>query len=131
MVETVRSELPNLWRSMNEPLRLQAFLSDLPHTIGRFKRQACYARSSTDVSKRGRPRDFRLWHGPNLVREGRAVPLCPGRSDVDLFGYGESVVDLNSEIPHRALNLLVPQQKLHCRQIASAAVDECCLGSAQ
>jgi hypothetical protein len=48
----------------------------------------------------------------------------------DLFGYGESVVNLNAEIAHRALNLLVPQQKLHCPQVASAAVDECRLGSA-
>jgi hypothetical protein len=48
-----------------------------------------------------------------------------------LFGYGESVVDLNSEIPHRALNLLVSQQKLHGPQIASAAVDKGRFGSTQ
>jgi hypothetical protein len=30
MAETIRSELPNLWRSMNEPPRLPAFVSDLP-----------------------------------------------------------------------------------------------------
>jgi hypothetical protein len=39
---------------------------------------------------------------------GRAIPLCPSRSDINLFGYGESVVDLNAEIAHCALNLLVP-----------------------
>jgi hypothetical protein len=48
-----------------------------------------------------------------------------------LFSYGESVVYLNAEIAHRAFNLLVPQQKLHCPQVASAAVDEGRLGSAQ
>ena len=62
---------------------------------------------------------------------GGTVPLCPSSSDVDLLGYGESVVDLDAEITHRALNLLVPQQKLHCPQVARAAVDECRLGSAQ
>src|SRR6266852_7730431 len=62
---------------------------------------------------------------------GKASRLCPCSSDVDLFGYGESVVDLNAEIAHRALNLLVPQQQLNGPQVASAAVDECRLGSAQ
>jgi hypothetical protein len=40
---------------------------------------------------------------------GQAGRLCSCSSDVDLFGYGESVVDLNAEVAHRALNLLVPQ----------------------
>ena len=40
---------------------------------------------------------------------GRAGLLCPGSSDVDLFGYGKSIIDLNAEVAHRALNLLVPQ----------------------
>jgi hypothetical protein len=31
---------------------------------------------------------------------GKASRLCPGISDVDLFGYGESVVDLNAEVAH-------------------------------
>src|SRR6266480_836082 len=74
--------------------------------------------------------------GPEMARlgcseRGRAIPLCPGKSDVDLFGYCESIVDFNAQIAHRALNLLVPQQKLNCPQVASAAVDECRLGSAQ
>jgi hypothetical protein len=43
---------------------------------------------------------------------GRAVPLCPGTSDVNLFGYGEGVVDFNAQVTHRALYFLVPQQKL-------------------
>ena len=55
-------------------------------------------------------RDFRNWHRSDLVRGGRAVPLCPGRSDVDLFRDGESVVDLNPQIAHGALDLLVAQQ---------------------
>jgi hypothetical protein len=39
---------------------------------------------------------------------GRAVPLCPGTSDVYLLGYRESVVDLNAQIAHCALNFPVP-----------------------
>src|SRR6516165_4830693 len=62
MAETVRSELPNLWRSMNEPRACRHLYQICPQTKGRFKRQPCYARSSTDVSERGRPPDFRLWH---------------------------------------------------------------------
>src|SRR6266852_5785794 len=62
MAETVRSELPNLLRSMNEPRACRHLYQICPQTKGRSKRQPCYARSSTDVSERGRPRDFRLWH---------------------------------------------------------------------
>jgi len=74
--------------------------------------------------------------GPELALQrrlggGKASRLCPSSSDVDLFGYGESVVDLNAEVAHRALDLLVSQQKLYCPQIARAAVDECRLCSAQ
>jgi hypothetical protein len=43
----------------------------------------------------------------------------------------KSVIDLNAEIADRAQDLLLPQQKLHCPQIACTAVDECRLGSAQ
>src|SRR5438132_10259868 len=68
--------------------------------------------------------NVRMWHPSDLARGGRAVPLCPGRSDVDLFRDGESVIDLNAEVAHRALDLLVPQQKLHRPQVARAAVDE-------
>ena len=39
---------------------------------------------------------------------GRAIPLCPGSSDVDLFGYGERVIDFNAEISDGALDLGMP-----------------------
>src|ERR1700738_1452638 len=61
MAETVRSELPNLWRSMNEPGACRY----LYHTCPKLKagsRASHGMRSSTDVSEWGRPRDFRLWH---------------------------------------------------------------------
>jgi hypothetical protein len=33
---------------------------------------------------------------------GRACPLCPGDSDINLFGNRERVVNLDAEIAHRA-----------------------------
>jgi hypothetical protein len=44
-----------------------------------------------------------------LDQTGRACPLCPGKSDVDLFRYGESVVDFDAKITHGALNLRMPE----------------------
>jgi hypothetical protein len=41
------------------------------------------------------------------------------------------VVELNTEVAHRALDFLVPQQKLDCPQVAGPAVDESRRGSAQ
>ena len=55
---------------------------------------------------------------------GRVIPLCPSTSDVDLFGYGQSVVHFDAEIAYRALDFLVPQQQLYCPQIASTTVDQ-------
>ena len=46
------------------------------------------------------------------LKRGNASRLCPGNSDVDLFGYGESVIDLNVEIPDGALDLGMSQQQL-------------------
>jgi hypothetical protein len=42
-----------------------------------------------------------------MSKGGNASRLCPGNSDVDLFGYGESVIDRNAEIPDRALDLVI------------------------
>ena len=38
---------------------------------------------------------------PATIREGQSQSALPCISDVDLFGYRESVVDLNAEIAHR------------------------------
>lgn len=43
------------------------------------------------------------------LKKGKPVRLCPCSSDVDLFGYGESVVDLNAEIYDSALDLGMTQ----------------------
>jgi hypothetical protein len=60
---------------------------------------------------------------------GRACLLCPGDSDINLFGYRERVVHLDAETAHRALDLGVAEQELH--EIAYTAVDQRCLGPAQ
>jgi hypothetical protein len=44
---------------------------------------------------------------------GRACPLCPGDSDINLFGNRERVVNLDAEIAYRAFDLGVAEQELH------------------
>ena len=62
--------------------------------------------------------------GTTLPRGGgRAGPLCPGSSDIDLFSNREGVVDLNPEIPNRALDLRMTEQELDSAQIACPAVN--------
>jgi hypothetical protein len=38
---------------------------------------------------------------------GRAGLLCSGSSDVNLLGYGKSVIDLYAKIPHRAFDFFM------------------------
>ena len=53
--------------------------------------------------------------GTRAKLEGGAKPvrLCPCSSDVNLFRYGEGIIDFDAEIPHGALDLRVSQQQLH------------------
>jgi hypothetical protein len=57
-------------------------------------------------------------------RAGRACPLCPGISDINLFRYCERVIDLDAEIPDCAFDLGMPKQELDGSEIASAPVDQ-------
>ena len=61
------------------------------------------------------------------MKRGKASPLCPCSSDVDLFRDGESIIDLNPEIADSAFDLGVTEQELHGSQITSTAVDQGCL----
>jgi hypothetical protein len=36
---------------------------------------------------------------------GRACPLCPGISDINLFRYCQGVIDLNAGTPDRTFDL--------------------------
>jgi hypothetical protein len=62
---------------------------------------------------------------------GRAYPLCPRISDINLFSYGEGVIDLDAEITDRALDLGMPEQKLHGPEVARPPIDQGCLCSSQ
>ena len=44
---------------------------------------------------------------------GRACPLCPGISDVNLFSYRKRVIDFNAEVSDSAFDFGVPEQELH------------------
>ena len=46
-------------------------------------------------------------------RLGRACPLCPGISDVNLFRYRKRVIHLNTEVSDGAFDFGVPEQELH------------------
>ena len=65
-------------------------------------------RRRTRRTFRCRP-NVRWWHEGEAERGAKPVRLCPCSSDVDLLGYGESVIDLNAEIPDRALDLGMSQ----------------------
>jgi hypothetical protein len=49
----------------------------------------------------------RNWHEGEAEGGAKPVRLCPCRSDVDLFSYGEGIIDFNAEIPDGALDLRV------------------------
>ena len=69
-----------------------------------------------------------IWGGR---QSSGAFPLRPCESDVDLFGDGKGVINLNAKIPHGALDLGVAEQQLHGTEVAGSAVDQCRLGSSQ
>ena len=62
---------------------------------------------------------------------GQSMSALPSRSDVDLLGDGESIIDLDAEIPDGALDLRVPQQKLDRPKVPCSPVDQGGLGPAQ
>jgi hypothetical protein len=52
-------------------------------------------------------------------------------SDVDLLRYGERIIDLDSEIADRTLDLRVAKQKLNCSKISRFLIDQSCLGPSE
>jgi hypothetical protein len=62
---------------------------------------------------------------------GRACPLCPGISDVDLFSYREGIIDLDAEVSDGAFDFDVAKQELHGPQVAGSTVDQRRLCSSQ
>jgi hypothetical protein len=55
---------------------------------------------------------------------GRACPLGPGISDINLFGYRQCIIDLDSEISDGAFDLGVAKQKLDSPEIAGVPVNQ-------
>jgi hypothetical protein len=55
---------------------------------------------------------------------GRASPLCPSTSNVDLLRDCKSIVNLDPEIPGSAFDAHMAEQKLHRAQVAGATVDQ-------
>jgi len=62
---------------------------------------------------------------------GRACPLCPGISDINLFRYCQGVIDFDAEIPDRAFDLGMPEQKLDGPQVARLPIDQGGLSASQ
>jgi hypothetical protein len=59
---------------------------------------------------------------PKLV--GQSMSALPGNSDIDLFRYGQGVIDLDAEVSDGAFDLGVTEQELHRPQVTSAPVDQ-------
>jgi hypothetical protein len=59
------------------------------------------------------------------------MSALPHFSDVDLLGYGQRVIDLNSEIADCTLDLGVAQQELNCSKISRLFIDQGSLGPAE
>ena len=76
-------------------------------------------------------KNFCFWHWSDAREPAELFRSAPISSDINLFGYGKSIMDLDAKIADRALNPLVPQQALYCSQVAGPAVDEGGFGSAQ
>ena len=56
---------------------------------------------------------FRLLAQGGAKGGAKPVRLCPRSSDVNLFCYGEGIIDFDAEIPDGALDLCMSQQQLH------------------
>jgi len=79
-----------------------------------------------------------IWHSPSPKRyrvsprlyrrtldsSGRAFPLYPGTSDLNLFGSFKRIVYFNTGISYCAFDLGVPEQQLYRSKIAGTLVDQ-------
>lgn len=62
------------------------------------------------------------------MRAAQNTSALPPKSDVNLFCYREGIVYLDDEISNGALDLRMPQKKLHGSQVAGSAVNQGRLG---
>src|ERR1700730_6000078 len=59
--------------------------------------------------------DFVLWHRSDAARGAERFRSAP--VDQTWFRGGEGVIDLNAEVAHRALDLLVPNKSCTARRL--------------
>ena len=64
-------------------------------------------------------------------RGGRTVALCPSDLDINLFGDGQGVINIDTEVADGALDLRVSEKQLHRAQITCFPVDERCFRPSQ
>jgi hypothetical protein len=64
-------------------------------------------------------------------KSGRACPLCPGISDINLFRYCQGIIHFDAQISNGAFDLGVAKQKLYGPEITSATVDQGCLRASE
>src|SRR5664279_3855379 len=57
------------------------------------------------------------------LKVGRACPLCPGISDINLFRYCQGVIDLDAEIPDRCVLCLSQIKSEHIGDAARPGPD--------
>jgi hypothetical protein len=55
---------------------------------------------------------------------GRACPLCPGISDINLFGYCPGVIYFDAQVSDRAFDLGMPKQNLNGPEISCPPIDQ-------
>jgi hypothetical protein len=70
------------------------------------------------------PGSFPLVAQSGSWRAGRAGPLCPGISDINLFRYCQSVIDFDAEIADRAFDFGMSEQELDSPEIAGPSIDQ-------
>jgi hypothetical protein len=56
------------------------------------------------------------------------MSALPGNSDIDLFRYGQGVINLDAEVSGGAFDLGVAEQELHRPQVTRTATRETALG---
>jgi hypothetical protein len=86
-------------------------------------------RKALEIARRQEAKPLELRAATSLARCGQSVTALPLRSDVNLLGDGERVIDLDAEVPDRALDLGMAKEQLNRPKIAGTPIDQRRLGS--
>ena len=57
-------------------------------------------------------------------------PVKACHSNVDLLGHFQGIVDLDTEVTHRAVEIGMAEQQLYGPEILGSSVNQGCLGAA-